>query len=465
MDLTANQTIGSYLLVEKLGAGGIGEVWKARDRRLNRVLALKFISRERQGSSPVRDLLREARAASALNHPNIVTVFEVGETGDVAFLAMEFVDGETLRGRLKRPPLPLDEALEVAAQTLAGLAAAHRQGIVHRDLKPENIMLRVDRLVKLMDFGLAKAVPGAQVPAADLGTPSASTESGAIVGTLTYMSPEQARGLRVSPASDVFSFGIVLYEMLVGEHPFRAETPMDTLTAILSREAPNLRARCPTIPQDYCDLCARALEKDTGKRYPSAVELEEAFKAARAKQQGGGAALPAPAMPSRAKPRWMQAVGTALIATLLGVAGWRWKSSGARTEHGLEVQSVAVMAFRATADDQRAALLAQDLPEELDAALSRAGWRVLSRASLQGLGPSPRPVDIGAQLGVDAVLDGSVRSFGEKLKVHIELVSTRTGFQLWSETLNVGAEDLLGGEQTTAAQITQEMRQALAPAK
>ncbi len=466
MDLTAHQTVGSYLLIEKLGAGGIGEVWKARDRRLNRVVALKFISRERQGSSPVRDLLREARAASALNHPNIVTVFEVVDTGDVPFLAMELVEGETLRERLKRPPLPLEETLDVAAQTLAGLAAAHRQGIVHRDLKPENIMLRVDRLVKLMDFGLAKAVPGTEVASAVLGTPSASTQSGAIVGTLTYMSPEQARGLPVSPASDVFSFGIVFYEMLAGEHPFHAETPMDTLTAILSREAPRLSARRPTIPQDYSDLCARALEKDSSKRHPSAVELEEELKAARrARQPRGRTALPAPPTAAQPKPRWMQALGAALIATLLAVAGWRWKSSGARTEQGQLVQSLAVMAFRAAGDDQRASTLAQDLPEELDRALSRTGWRVLSRASVQGLGPSPKPIDIGAQLGVDAVLEGSVRSFGEKLKVHVELVSTRNGFELWSETLSVGAEDLLGGEQTAAAQIAQEMRQALAPAK
>ena len=228
--LAPEQKIGNYLLLKKLGAGGIGEVWKARDRTLNRVVALKFIFTERQGSTPARDLLKEARAASALNHPNIVTVFEVGETEDWAYLAMEFVEGETLRARMERSAVPLDEALEIAGQALSGLAAAHRAGVLHRDLKPENIMIRGDGYVKLLDFGLAKVLPWARgeqtADSAALGVP---TETGQIVGTFTYMSPEQARGLTVVPASDVFSFGIVLYELFTREHPFRGPTVMDTL--------------------------------------------------------------------------------------------------------------------------------------------------------------------------------------------------------------------------------------------
>ncbi len=459
--LGPGQTVGSYVLLGKIGAGGIGEVWKARDRRLNRVVALKFISAERHGSSPSRDLLREARAASALNHPNIVTVFEVGESGSLSYLAMEFVEGETLRGRLGRPPLGLEEALDIATQAVAGLAAAHRHGIVHRDLKPENIMLRVDGLVKLMDFGLAKVIPWAQSGTQDFSPVGASTESGQITGTITYMSPEQARGLPLDPATDVFSFGIVLYEMLTGEHPFRAQTAMDTLSAILSREPSNLGARAPSLPREVSEIVARALEKEKGRRYPSGVELAEQLKRVKS---APAAALPEPPPAVRPKPRWMQAVGGALIALLLLLGGWYVRSPIKTTGGSTPVQSMAVMSFRTSADDARASALAQDLPEDLGAAIARTGLNVASRSSVLQL-PAADARSAGAQLGVDAVLEGSVRSYGSKFKVHVELVSTRTGFQIWSETFTAEGEDLLGGEQKTAAEIAQRLRQALTASK
>jgi len=458
--LVPDQKLAGYVLVRKLGAGGIGEVWKARDPRLNRVVALKFIAGERPGSSPVRDLLREARAASALNHPNIVTIFEVGESADSAYLAMEFVEGETLRARLKRPPVPAEEALEIAHQIVTGLAAAHRNGIVHRDLKPENIMLRVDGLLKLMDFGLAKVIPWAQQSTAGLTPASAATDSGAIVGTLTYMSPEQARGRPVTPASDVFSFGIIFYELLTAEHPFQADTAIDTLTAILNKDPARVSARSPGVSEAVSAITARALEKDASRRYPSAVELLEELKQARSAQvsAAGVQALP----PARAKPRWMQAVGVALIAVILSVAAWRLRSSPTGENLVTPVRSVAVMNFRAAGDDQGAATLAQELPEELGTALSKTGLQIASHESVLQLGASLKPRDIGAQLGVDAVLDGSVRSYGSKFKVHVELVNARTGFQVWSETFTVESEDLLTGERKTAAEIAQELRQALA---
>jgi serine/threonine protein kinase len=177
------------VLLERLGAGGIGEVWKARDRRLNRVVALKFIFAERQGSSTSRDLLREARAASALNHPNIITIFEIGESAGATYLAMEYVQGETLRTRLGSTPLTPAEAAEIARQVSEGLAAAHREGILHRDLKPENIMIRADGIVKIVDFGLAKVMPWAKDDAGNEGaTLSVATQSGQLLGTFTYMS-------------------------------------------------------------------------------------------------------------------------------------------------------------------------------------------------------------------------------------------------------------------------------------
>jgi eukaryotic-like serine/threonine-protein kinase len=459
--LAPEQRLGGYVLIQKLGAGGIGEVWKARDTRLNRVVALKFIAAERPGSSPMRDLLREARAASALNHPNIVTIFEVGEGADSAYLAMEFVEGETLRSRLKRPPVPAEEALEIAQQILAGLAAAHRNGIVHRDLKPENIMLRLDGLVKLMDFGLAKVIPWAESSAAAPASASTATDSGAIVGTLTYMSPEQARGHPVTAASDVFSFGIVFYELLTGEHPFQGGTAIDTLTAILSREPANLNAKAPAVPPAVSAITARALEKDSSRRYSSGVELSAELKQAiLAAATPGGAADAGPEV--RHKPRWMQGVGVALMAAIVSVAAWRLRAPTTGAGISTPVRSVAVMNFHSEPEDQGAAPLAQDLPEELGTALSKTGWQIASHESVLQLGAAAKPRDVGTQLGVDAVLEGSVRTFGGKFKIYIELDNTRTGFLLWSATYNVEGQDVLAGEQKTAANITEDLRQALA---
>jgi TolB-like protein len=460
--LAPDQKVGGYILLAKLGAGGIGEVWKARDPRLNRVVALKFIAAERPGLYPVRDLLREARAASALNHPNIVTIFEVGGGEESAYLAMEYVEGETLRARLKRPPLPAEEALEIAQQIVAGLAAAHRHGIVHRDLKPENIMLRVDGLVKLMDFGLAKVVPWGEKGAASPATGSLATDSGAIVGTLTYLSPEQARGHAVSPASDVFSFGIIFYELLTGEHPFQADTAVDTLTAILSKEPASVSAKSPAVPPAVSAIAARALEKDSSRRYPSGAELSADLKQAMSAQAASTrAAGPRPAV--RQKPRWMQAVGVALIAGILSLAVWRIRPPAGGT--ALRTQSIAVMNFRAAPEDQNAATLAQELPEELGTALSKTGLQIASRESVLQLGGSAKPRDVGAQLGVDAVLEGSVRSVGSKFKLHVELANASTGFMVWSDSFTVEGEDALNGEQKAATEIARELRQALATPK
>jgi serine/threonine protein kinase len=218
----------------------LGEVWKARDQVLNRVVAMKFVTAAGE-SGGSRELLKEARAASALNHPNIVTVYEVGESPQGAYMTMEVVEGETLRAKMKRGDLAPSDILDIASQVAEGLAVAHAHGIVHRDLKPENIMIRADGYVKVLDFGLAKRLPWAQADAGGSATASVGTVTGHLAGTFSYMSPEQARAQEVGPASDVFSFGIILYEMLTGSHPFRADSVMDTLHNIVSGEPPALK--------------------------------------------------------------------------------------------------------------------------------------------------------------------------------------------------------------------------------
>jgi serine/threonine protein kinase len=445
------QKVGNYLLLEKLGAGGLGEVWKARDRRLNRVVALKFLSAG-EGAAP-RELLREARAASALNHPNIAMVFEVGEAEGQTYLAMEFVEGETLRRRMERPPVTLDEAMEIARQVSVALAAAHSAGIIHRDLKPENIMLRVDGYVKLVDFGLAKKLPWGEEETLDSLGGSLSSGTGMLVGTFAYMSPEQARGLEVTPASDIFSLGIILYELLSGEHPFRGPTPMDTLTAIINKEPPPLESRAPNVPKPLNDSVKRALRKNPSERHSSAREFVEALKAAPA------AATSEPAVVR--KPRWRQALGAALISSLLAVGGWFAVSQRGEGDAAPAVQSVAVLMLRTQAEDARAASLAEGLTEEISSALSAAGFSVASRSAVLELGSAPDPRKAGEHLAVDAVLEGSARSVGNKVRIHVELASTRTRFQIWSGTFTAESQELLGGERQTAKQIAEEIRQAL----
>ncbi len=272
-DLTGRR-IEHYEVIARLGAGGIGEVWMARDLNLDREIALKLLSPRFAGDPyHMRRFQQEARTASALNHPNIITVYEVGKAEGMLFIAQERVAGETIRQRLARAPIPLKEILKVGAQASAALAAAHSAGIVHRDIKPENVMLRPDGLVKVLDFGLARFV---ERPA---GLPTVATESvslpGFVLGTVRYMSPEQARGLTVDNRSDIFSLGVMLYEMAAGLPPFSGSTPTDTLAAILTDDPPPLSRRIPGIPAEFERIVRRCLEKDPSARYPSAEALRD----------------------------------------------------------------------------------------------------------------------------------------------------------------------------------------------
>ena len=279
MQLKGGQSVGKYEIVEPLGRGGMGDVYLANDPALGRRVALKLLPAAfTSDGDRLRRFVQEARAASALNHPNILTIHEIGEADGVHFIATEFVKGHTLRHLLAKKPIEVSQAVEVASQVASALEAAHDAGIIHRDIKPENIMIRPDGYVKVLDFGLAKLTEPlfGPKPSADSQIPTMSrnyTEPGVMMGTISYMSPEQARGLLVGPQTDIFSLGVVMFEMVAGRTPFVGQTDADVIVAILTGAHAPLRSIAPKVPRSFETIVNRALQKEREERYQTAQEL------------------------------------------------------------------------------------------------------------------------------------------------------------------------------------------------
>jgi serine/threonine protein kinase len=274
-ELKKGSTIGSYEIVSFISRGGMGEVYLAKDRRLGRKVALKILpSAFTRNQERLRRFEQEARSASALNHPNIITIYEILKSESTHVIATEYVEGETLRHRLSNSPLELSEALNVATQVADALSAAHKAGIVHRDIKPENIMIRQDGYVKVLDFGLAKLSEEVPTVSADEApTRQVRTGSGVIIGTAGYMSPEQARGKPVDARSDIFSLGSVIYEMVTRRKPFDGETPSDVLASILKTEPPPISQLLEDAPPELTRIVAKALKKNRDERYQVISDL------------------------------------------------------------------------------------------------------------------------------------------------------------------------------------------------
>ncbi len=272
MALTSGTKLGPYEILGPLGSGGMGEVYRARDSRLDRSVAIKVLPAEFSASSnQLQRFEQEARAASALNHPNIVTIYELGQEGSGHYMAMELIEGDTLRVLLASGSLPMRKAIEIGAQIAAGLTKAHEVGITHRDLKPENLIVSHDGFVKIIDFGLANLSSPDQ-DGSDRNTTSL-TPAGAILGTVAYMSPEQVDGRRIDFRSDQFSFGLVLYEMVTGRSAFRRGTAAETMVAILREQAEPVAGQNREAPAPLCWAIERCLAKDPDKRYASTRDL------------------------------------------------------------------------------------------------------------------------------------------------------------------------------------------------
>jgi serine/threonine protein kinase len=283
-ELSAGQHIGHYKILNLLGAGGMGEVYLAHDTSLGRKIALKLLPSDFTiDDERVRRFQQEARAASALNHPNILTIYEIGRFDNRPFMATEFIEGRTLRQVATGPGLSLNHALEIAVQIAGALAAAHQAGIVHRDIKPENIMLRPDGYVKVLDFGLAKLTEQ-EVSTSDTKAwtiEQLDTQPGMVLGTAKYMSPEQARGLKVDGRSDIFSLGVLLYEMVTGRAPFEGDTTSDLIASILKVDPPPLAEHSPDAPNELQSIISKALSKEKEDRYQAAGDMLVALRGLR----------------------------------------------------------------------------------------------------------------------------------------------------------------------------------------
>ncbi len=327
------QQLGSYQILSLLGAGGMGVVYKARDTRLNRTVAIKVLPADRV-SDPERKrrFIQEARAASALNHPNIITLYDIGSESGIDFIVMEYVAGKTLDQRIPRKGMRLNEALKVAIQMADALAKAHSAGIIHRDLKPTNVMVTDDGLVKVLDFGLAKLTEVSDSNEGTTRTLQSLTEEGMIIGTLSYMSPEQAEGKKVDARSDIFSFGAVLYEMTTGQRAFQGDSKMSTLAAILNKNPKSVIEINTALPRELGRIISHCLRKDPARRFQHMddlkVELEELKE-----ESDSGKLAETPAAVRPARRRWVWG-GAALVLGVIAVAVWLFRGSDRETGSG-----------------------------------------------------------------------------------------------------------------------------------
>ncbi len=417
MTLTSGTTLGRYTILSSLGAGGMGEVFRAQDARLGREVALKILPRELAGDHDrMTRFMREAQSASALNHPSILTIYEIDEADGYHFLATELVDGTTLRERISGGPLPIAECVTIAAQTAAALGAAHDAGIVHRDIKPENLMVRADGLVKVLDFGLATrrdGLTGLGLDSEGLTVDTPHTRPGTVLGTVAYMSPEQSRGRPVDGRTDLWSLGIVLYEMLTGRQPFEGESAVDVLAAVLQRDPPPLALRREEAPARLAALVGRLLAKSVEERPASAGEVRAELEDVEDELPGSSAGSPSqPASRPYAPPPRVSS-----------------------TSHPGARHAIAVLPFRNLSADPENEYFCDGLAEELLNALAKVdGLRVAARTSAFAFkGKKHSLSEIGRLLGVTTVLEGSVRTSGRRMRIAVQLANASDGFHVWSE--------------------------------
>ena len=446
--LLGERDIDGYQILSLEGAGGMGEVYRARDLTLGREVALKVLARSAAGgSADLRRFEEEARLASALNHPNIVTIYGVGEQGQLAYIAMELVRGRTLREMLADAPPSVREAIDLALQLADALAAAHAAGIVHRDLKPENLMVTTEGFLKVLDFGIAK-LQGSGDPAARSGPAespaSVQTEAGKILGTVGYMSPEQAAGKPARSVSDQFAFGAIFYEMLSGRRAFQRSTRARTLEAVLREQPEPIESLNAGVTPPLRELLARCLAKDPAARFPDTRELAVGLRQIRDGWERSTMA------PTRRRAIWLGSA--AAVAAAAGVATWALRSR----DTGL--RSLAVLPFTNVLKDENVDHLCEGMAKGLIRGISRLSSLTVKPFSavsrFKGERVDPRAV--GRQLSADAVVTGTLEQKSGRLVVTASLVGVASGARLWSRTYERAAGDVLSVQDAIASAVVEE---------
>jgi len=423
--MVVGEMLGPYRVLAKLGEGGMGEVYRAHDTRLDRDVAIKVLPPEFAADlDRLHRFEQEARAASALNHPNILTVYDVGTHAGAPFLVTELLEGQTLTGRLHGSPLPSADTLEIGLQLADALETAHARGIIHRDIKPANIFVTTRGPVKLLDFGLAKVAEAPQAtPDAATVAAERATEAGMTLGTVGYMSPEQVRGEVVDARTDLFSLGVVLYEATTGGPPFRGATSGAVLGEILTQTPTSPAQLNPEAPGELARIITKALEKDRNVRYQTARDLSVDLERLKRDRESGRAGMP-------------------------GVA------------EAPHVPSLAVLPFANLSADKENEYFSDGLTEDIIDALAQVqGLRVMARTSAFAF--RGREVDvraIGARLNVDHILEGSVRRAGSRIRVTAQLVSAKDGYHLWSQRFDREMTDVFAIQDEISQAIVEKLR-------
>jgi len=422
---------GKYQILEELGRGGMGVVYKAEDTKLRRTVALKFLPPELTHIPDVKDrFMREAQAAAALDHPNICTVYEFDEAEEKTFISMAYVEGQSLRKKVESGPLELDEALRIALQVAQGLQIAHKKGVVHRDIKSANIMVTEDNQAKIMDFGLARMTGGTLI-----------TQEGMTMGTIAYMSPEQARGEAVDQRTDIWSFGVVLYEMLSSQLPFKGDKDQAVVYSILNEKPELITNINPEIPGSLEEVVAKALEKNPSDRYQRVEELLDDLKS-----------ISAGIVPEEIKTRLRKAklrkrkkaityAGTAgliIIAAVIVLSLF--------TGHAEAIESIAVLPLENLTGDVEREYFVDGVTDELIGQLGQiSGLRVISRTSIMQYKGVKKPLtEIARELNVDAVVEGSVLQVGDSVRIRVQLIDALPEERnLWGQTYERAKTDVL----------------------
>jgi serine/threonine-protein kinase len=451
--------IGHYQVLGHIGRGGMGEVFLAQDTRLGRKVALKLLRSEyTRDEDRLRRFQQEARAASALNHPNILTIHDVGEADSQYFIATEYVEGETLRQHIGRSRMSLGQALDVAAQVAGALAAAHQAGIIHRDIKPENIMLRNDGYIKVLDFGLAKLAEPKAAESAAPTLPRVDTEPGMIMGTVNYMSPEQARGLATDAGTDIWSLGVVIYEMAAGCRPFEGETASDVIASILQKEPVPLAHYSPEVPAELERIVEKTLRKGKEERYQDVKDLLTDLKSLAAETPQVLPVVPEgksrrALQPTREKSpsagNWKRrtiAASLTILALGLGLLAWRLTVRSPRPSAGpARIESVAVLPLENLSGDPEQEYFADGMTDALITDLAKIhALRVISRTSVMLYKGKHEPApQIARELNVDAIVAGTVMRSGDRVRITAQLIEGPKDQNIWADAYERDLRDIL----------------------